>query len=53
MKLLIDHNLSPKLSKLLHKRFPDSKHIRFTGLNDAIDIDIFKYAETNATLTDK
>jgi len=47
VKLLIDQNLSPKLSKLLHKRFPDSKHIRFTGLNDASDIEIFKYARTN------
>jgi len=48
MKLLIDQNLSPKLSKLLHKRFPDSKHIKFLGLNDASDLEIFEYAKANS-----
>jgi len=47
MKLLIDQNLSPKLSKLLQKQFPGSKHIRFATLEDAGDIDIFNYAKTN------
>jgi len=47
MKLLIDQNLSPKLAKLLQHNFPESKHIRLLGLNDASDLEIFNYAKSN------
>jgi len=30
----------------LQDKFPESKHIRFLGLNDASDIEIFEYAKS-------
>lgn len=44
MKLLFDHNLSPKLVKLVQPLFPDSDHVFFLGLDQASDQDIWRFA---------
>ena len=47
MKLLFDHNLSPKLVRLLSKPFPNSDHVFAVGLAEADDRVIWEYARTN------
>ncbi|MEL6262397.1 MAG: DUF5615 family PIN-like protein [Cyanobacteria bacterium J06554_11] len=44
MKLLFDENLSPKLPDLLADIFPNSKHVRSSGLLGATDEKIWEYA---------
>ena len=44
MKLLFDENLSPKLTGLLQKEFPDSVHVRDAGLRGAGDRDLWDHA---------
>lgn len=46
MKLLFDENLSPKLTGLLGKQFPDSVHVRDCGLKGRSDEEIWDYART-------
>jgi predicted nuclease of predicted toxin-antitoxin system len=33
MKLLFDHNLSPRLVKLLADLYPDSQHVYYSGMD--------------------
>jgi predicted nuclease of predicted toxin-antitoxin system len=44
MKLLFDHNLSPRLVALLADLFADSSHLSFVGLERASDQDVWNYA---------
>lgn len=45
MKLLVDNNLSPKLTKILSKEFPESKHLMDLNLENASDMDVWIYAK--------
>ena len=47
MKLLFDHNLSPKLVRRLAGLFPDSEHVRNVNLHEADDRTIWEYARAN------
>lgn len=47
MKLLFDHNLSPKLPELLKDHFPNSEHVFRVGLDTANDPTIWEYAREN------
>lgn len=47
MKLLFDQNISPKIIKHLATDFPDSRHVRQIGLEDASDSQIFDYAKSH------
>lgn len=47
MKLLFDHNLSPRLVNRLVDVFPDSNHVDNLGLAEADDIDVWVYAQNN------
>ena len=44
MKLLFDHNLSPRLIPTLRHDYPDSRHVREVGLKDASDAAVWQYA---------
>ena len=44
MKLLLDQNLSPNLTKALQDLFPGSVHVRDVGLDSASDQAIWVYA---------
>jgi predicted nuclease of predicted toxin-antitoxin system len=50
MKLLFDHNLSPKLVQRLADLFPDSAHVYALGLDEADDLDIWDYAQRHDLL---
>ena len=43
--LLLDENLSPKLASRLDKDFPGIKHVLHVGLDNAEDIQIWKFAK--------
>jgi len=45
MKLLFDENISFKLCKRLNDIYPQSTHVRFVGLENKMDIDIWEYAK--------
>ncbi len=47
MKLLFDHNLSPKLVKRLADLFPDSSHLFPLHLEDKPDPHVWEFARTN------
>lgn len=47
MKLLFDHNLSPKLVLRLADLFPNSNHLFPLQLDQADDIAIWEYAKQN------
>ncbi len=47
MKLLLDHNLSPKLVRLLAEEFTDIVHVMALGMDADSDIDIWNYAQEN------
>lgn len=47
MKLLFDQNISPKILKKLSDDFTECKQVRFVGLENSSDIDIFQYAKKN------
>ena len=47
MKLLFDQNISPKILKKLHDDFSECEQVRFVGLEDASDFEIFEYAKTH------
>jgi predicted nuclease of predicted toxin-antitoxin system len=42
MKLLFDHNLSPRLVGCLADIYPQSSHLYFLGLDQADDRDIWQ-----------
>ncbi len=47
MKLLFDHNLSPRLVKKLTDIFPSSSHVNNLGLTQADDTELWIYAQSN------
>ena len=47
MKLLFDHNLSPKLVGRLAELFPDSAHVFPLQLGNVDDIEVWNYARDN------
>ena len=47
MKLLFDHNISPRLINRLADVFPDASHVALVGLERASDHSIWTYAQTN------
>lgn len=50
MKLLIDENLSPELTRLLEDLFPNSIHVREVGLKAADDLLVWNYAKDNGLM---
>lgn len=50
MKLLFDHNLSPRLVKLLADIYPDSNHVYPPGLDQVSDKEIWEYARREGFL---
>ncbi len=48
MKLLFDHNLSPRLVNRLADIFPDSNHVDNLGLAQAEDTEVWIYAKNNS-----
>lgn len=50
MKLLLDHNLSPKLVKRLADIYPDSKHVAELGMAEALDREVWEYAREHQFL---
>jgi len=47
MKLLFDHNLSPRLVRRLADLYPDTSHVFLVGLDRASDMAVWNYAQTN------
>ena len=47
MRLLFDHNLSPKLVFLLAEQYPGSSHIASVALDKASDNDVWTYARAS------
>lgn len=47
MKLLFDQNISPKLLKILPENFDTSTQVRLESLENASDLEIFKFALKN------
>ena len=50
MKLLFDHNLSPRLVNRLADLYPDSNHVYPVGLDTAPDQEIWDYARREGFL---
>ncbi|MEH2179875.1 DUF5615 family PIN-like protein [Nostoc sp.] len=44
MKLLFDHNLSPRLVNRLADMYPNSQHLFLIGLDQADDLIVWEYA---------
>jgi len=47
VNLLFDQNISPRLLKILPPEFSNCQQVRFVGLEDASDFEIFKFARKN------
>ncbi len=47
MKLLLDHNLSPKLASRLSSVFPETIHVRDVDLQSASDETVWNFALTH------
>ncbi len=47
MKLLFDHNLSPRLVKALDDVFPGSEHVYHLGMDESEDTEIWQFAKDN------
>ncbi len=45
MKLLFDHNLSPRLVQRLADLFPESTHVYTIGLDQVSDREVWNYAQ--------
>ena len=45
MKLLLDQNISHRLIASLIEAYPESTHVAYLDMGDAIDEDIWKYAK--------
>ncbi len=45
MKLLFDHNLSPRLVDRLADMYPNSQHLFFIDLDQADDLTVWDYAQ--------
>jgi len=48
MKLLLDQNISYRLSKLISEKFPEAKHLSELGLADSTDMAIWEFARSNS-----
>jgi predicted nuclease of predicted toxin-antitoxin system len=44
VKLLLDHNLSPKLVHLLADVYPECTHVHAIGMERASDTEVWRYA---------
>ena len=44
MKLLLDHNLSPRLMRMLADRYPQCAHVHHIGMDRASDTEVWQYA---------
>lgn len=51
MKLLFDHNLSPRLVGRLADLYPDTTHVSLVGLDRASDIAVWDHARTSGSIT--
>ncbi|MGB9750724.1 MAG: hypothetical protein C0183_04815 [Roseiflexus castenholzii] len=47
MRLLFDHNMSPRLLRSLSDLYPDSSHVSLVGLATADDRTVWQYAQTH------
>ena len=47
MKLLFDHNLSPRLVQRLADFYPNSQHVFLLGMDQATDQQVWDYATQN------
>ena len=47
MNLLFDQNISPKILKLLPPELSNCQQVRFVGLEDSSDYEIFQFARKN------
>lgn len=47
MKLLFDQNISPRILKKLPNEFSECQQVRFVGLEDASDTEIFEFSRAN------
>jgi predicted nuclease of predicted toxin-antitoxin system len=47
LKLLFDHNLSPKLAQRLADHYPESAHVSTLGLDRARDYQVWTFAHEN------
>ena len=47
MNLLFDQNISPRILKILPKQLSSCQQVRFVGLEDASDFEIFQFAREN------
>ncbi len=47
MKLLFDHNLSPRLISRLSDLYPDASHVSLVGLDRSTDTQVWEYARAN------
>lgn len=47
MNLLFDQNISPRILKILPKQFSNCQQVRFVGLEDSSDFEIFLFAREN------
>jgi predicted nuclease of predicted toxin-antitoxin system len=47
LKLLFDQNISPKILRKAFEKSVLVQHVRFVGLEDASDVEIFHFAKTN------
>jgi predicted nuclease of predicted toxin-antitoxin system len=48
VRLLFDHNLSPRLVHRLADLYPDATHVALVGLDRATDAAVWEYARKNA-----
>lgn len=46
MKLLLDQNISYKVVRYLNEKVPELTHVKFVGLLNAEDNEIWKFART-------
>jgi predicted nuclease of predicted toxin-antitoxin system len=47
VRLLIDENLSPRLSRRIDDLFPESVHVRSVGLKQKPDVEIWEFAKSD------
>ena len=47
MKLLLDENLSPRLTALIGDLYPGSRHVEDCGLLNGLDEDVWRFAAKN------
>ena len=48
MKLLLDQNISFRVSKIISDRYPIVKQVRELGLENSTDSEIWEYAKSNS-----